>query len=85
MSPATGAKIGRAWPKSSWASAHAGAVASAACANQRQFARRRSMTLLGRRLDPHEIAPMAVFLASEEAAVITGQSFNVDGGRLLSA
>src|SRR5512143_602917 len=44
-----------------------------------------SMTLLGRRLDPHEIAPMAVFLASEEAAVITGQSFNVDGGRLLSA
>ncbi|MBI5877242.1 MAG: SDR family oxidoreductase [Chloroflexi bacterium] len=43
------------------------------------------MTLLGRRLEPHEIAPMAVFLASAEAAVITGQSFNVDGGRLLSA
>jgi hypothetical protein len=48
MSPATGAKIGRSWPKASWASPHAGAVASAACANQRQFARSRSATVRGR-------------------------------------
>src|SRR3954454_10274630 len=48
MSPATGAKIGRGWSKSVCASHHDGAVASAACANQRQFARRRSMTLRGR-------------------------------------
>src|SRR4051794_23836747 len=48
MRPATGAKIGRGWPNSSFASHHDGAVASAACANQRQFARSRSATLRGR-------------------------------------
>jgi NAD(P)-dependent dehydrogenase (short-subunit alcohol dehydrogenase family) len=29
---------------------------------------------------PDDIAHMAVFLASDEARNITGQSFNVDGG-----
>jgi ketoreductase len=38
------------------------------------------ITPIGRRLEPDEIAPMAVLLASEEAAAITGQAFNVCGG-----
>jgi len=38
------------------------------------------ITPIGRRLEPDEIAPMAVLLASEESAVITGQAFNVCGG-----
>ena len=42
------------------------------------------MTLLGRRLEPHELAPLAVYLASREASVLTGQSINIDGGVLMS-
>ena len=38
------------------------------------------LTPLGRRLEPEEIVPMAVLLASDESAAITGQSFNVCGG-----
>jgi NAD(P)-dependent dehydrogenase (short-subunit alcohol dehydrogenase family) len=38
------------------------------------------LTPIGRRLEPDEIAPMAVLLASEESAAITGQAFNVCGG-----
>lgn len=41
-------------------------------------------TPLGRRLEAEEIAPMAVYLASDEAAVITGQAFNIDGGVLMA-
>jgi NAD(P)-dependent dehydrogenase (short-subunit alcohol dehydrogenase family) len=41
-------------------------------------------TLLGRRLEPGEIAPLAVYLASDPAAVVTGQAFNVCGGVLMS-
>lgn len=41
-------------------------------------------TLLGRRLEAKEIAPLAVFLASDEAAVISGQGYNIDGGRVMS-
>lgn len=37
-------------------------------------------TPLGRRLTPEEIAPMAVYLASDEATAVTGQSFIIDGG-----
>ena len=37
-------------------------------------------TPIGRRLEPDEIAPMAVLLASEDATAITGQAFNVCGG-----
>jgi NAD(P)-dependent dehydrogenase (short-subunit alcohol dehydrogenase family) len=38
------------------------------------------LTPIGRRLEPAEIVPMAVLLASEESAAITGQAFNVCGG-----
>lgn len=38
------------------------------------------ITPIGRRLEPEEIVPMAVLLASDESAAITGQSLNVCGG-----
>jgi len=41
-------------------------------------------TPLGRRLEAAEIAPLAVYLASREAAVITGQAYNIDGGSLMT-
>lgn len=37
-------------------------------------------TQLGRALNPGEIAAAALFLCSDEAAAITGQAVNVDGG-----
>jgi len=43
-----------------------------------------SLTPIGRRLEPHEVAPLVVYLASREASVITGQAFNIDGGMLMS-
>jgi NAD(P)-dependent dehydrogenase (short-subunit alcohol dehydrogenase family) len=42
-----------------------------------------SLTPIGRRLEPYEIAPLVVYLASREASVITGQAFNIDGGMLM--
>lgn len=41
-------------------------------------------TLLGRRLEPDEIAPLAVYLASDAARAVTGQAYNVCGGILMS-
>jgi len=41
------------------------------------------MTPIGRRLEPKEVAPLVVYLAGREAAVITGQAFNIDGGFLM--
>ncbi len=38
---------------------------------------------LGRTATPEEIAPAVVFLCSEEAAYITGQVLNVDGGMVM--
>jgi meso-butanediol dehydrogenase/(S,S)-butanediol dehydrogenase/diacetyl reductase len=43
-----------------------------------------SMTLLGRRLEPEEIAPLAVYLAGDDAAAVTGQAFNICGGIAMS-
>jgi NAD(P)-dependent dehydrogenase (short-subunit alcohol dehydrogenase family) len=51
---------------------------------QDREARRRvlSRTPAGRMGDPAEIAAVAVFLASDEASYITGQTIYADGGRL---
>jgi len=42
-----------------------------------------AMTPIGGRLEPEDIAPMAVYLASTEARMVTGQAFNICGGVLL--
>lgn len=39
---------------------------------------------LGRMGDPKDVAAMAVFLACAESSYITGQTYNVDGGNVLS-
>ena len=41
-----------------------------------------SRTPLGRMGDPEEIAQVALFLASDEASYVTGQTIYADGGRL---
>ena len=41
------------------------------------------MTPMGRRLEPDEIAPLALYLASRESAPMTGQAINIDGGVLM--
>ena len=43
-----------------------------------------SLTPLGRRLEPAEIAPLAVYLASDAAGAVTGQAINIDGGLLMT-
>jgi 3-hydroxybutyrate dehydrogenase len=39
-----------------------------------------SLTPIGGRLEPADVAPLAVFLASDEARMVTGQGYNIDGG-----
>ena len=43
----------------------------------------RAMTPIGGRLEPEDIAPLAVYLASTEARMVTGQAYNICGGVLL--
>jgi 3-hydroxybutyrate dehydrogenase len=38
------------------------------------------LTPIGRRLEAEEMVPMAILLASDESAAITGQAFNICGG-----
>lgn len=40
----------------------------------------KSLTPIGGRLEPDDIAPLAVYLASDEARTVTGQAWNIDGG-----
>jgi NAD(P)-dependent dehydrogenase (short-subunit alcohol dehydrogenase family) len=42
------------------------------------------MTPMGRRLEPDEVSPLAVYLASKESAPMTGQAINIDGGVLMT-
>jgi 3-hydroxybutyrate dehydrogenase len=42
-----------------------------------------TMTPMGRRLEPEEIAPLAVYLASKDSTPMTGQAINIDGGVLM--
>jgi NAD(P)-dependent dehydrogenase (short-subunit alcohol dehydrogenase family) len=39
-----------------------------------------SLVPLGRQASPQEIAPLFVYLASDESAYVTAQSFGIDGG-----
>jgi NAD(P)-dependent dehydrogenase (short-subunit alcohol dehydrogenase family) len=41
------------------------------------------MMALKRPLDPSDLAGTAVFLASDDSAMITGQVFCVDGGMIM--
>ena len=43
-----------------------------------------SLTPIGRRLEPEEMAPLAVYLASDAAASVIGQAINIDGGVLMT-
>ncbi len=42
------------------------------------------LTPIGGRLVPEDIASMAVYLASDDARMITGQAYNICGGRVMS-
>jgi NAD(P)-dependent dehydrogenase (short-subunit alcohol dehydrogenase family) len=39
-----------------------------------------SLTPMGRRLEPEDIGPLALYLASDQSASLTGQGINIDGG-----
>jgi NAD(P)-dependent dehydrogenase (short-subunit alcohol dehydrogenase family) len=43
----------------------------------------RSYTPMGRILDPMEIAPLAVYLASDDSGAMTGQAITISGGMLM--
>jgi NAD(P)-dependent dehydrogenase (short-subunit alcohol dehydrogenase family) len=43
-----------------------------------------SMTPVGGRLEPEEIGPLAVYLASDDARMVTGQAMNICGGIVMS-
>jgi 3-hydroxybutyrate dehydrogenase len=43
-----------------------------------------SLTPVGGRLEPEEVAPLAVYLAGDEARMVTGQAYNICGGIVMS-
>lgn len=43
-----------------------------------------SLTPIGGRLEPDDIAPLAVYLAGDASRMVTGQAFNICGGLLMS-
>jgi NAD(P)-dependent dehydrogenase (short-subunit alcohol dehydrogenase family) len=43
-----------------------------------------TLTPIGGRLEPEDIAPLAVYLASDDARTVTGQGWNIDGGLMMS-
>jgi 3-hydroxybutyrate dehydrogenase len=44
----------------------------------------KGLTPIGGRLEPADVAPLAVYFASDEARMVTGQAYNVDGGVLMA-
>ena len=42
-----------------------------------------TLTPIGRRLEPEEIAPLALYLASDDARMVTGQAWSICGGMLM--
>jgi 3-hydroxybutyrate dehydrogenase len=40
----------------------------------------RSLTPMGRRIEPDEVTPLAVYLAGDESRMMTGPGLNLDGG-----
>ena len=51
--------------------------------NEETFKRINEGTLLGRMAKPEEIAPLVMFLASDEASYMTGSRILIDGGYML--
>jgi 3-oxoacyl-[acyl-carrier protein] reductase len=47
------------------------------------LARYRGTVPLGRLNQPEDVARAALFLASDDAAMVTGSTFEVDGGRCI--
>jgi NAD(P)-dependent dehydrogenase (short-subunit alcohol dehydrogenase family) len=43
----------------------------------------KSLTPMGRRVEPEEVAALTVFLASDDARAITGQPYNIDCGQVM--
>jgi NAD(P)-dependent dehydrogenase (short-subunit alcohol dehydrogenase family) len=43
-----------------------------------------SLTPIGGRLEPEDIAPLAVYFASDESRMVTGQAYNICGGIVMS-
>jgi 3alpha(or 20beta)-hydroxysteroid dehydrogenase len=51
--------------------------------NPENYQRRVSSTPMGRMLTPEDIAPAFLFLASDDAAIVTGANLKADGGAAL--